>query len=936
LAAVGAPTQTPVPDVPPDGGQLERRGAHRREAPEAAQRASLTSLALLVLLALLLVGEALLPGNLFLPLTPDDFPEWQAGRDPTTLQHHPHPNWSMSDVLHLLVPGLSVTEAAARAGHLPLWDDSQALGVPHLHEVHYGVLYPPAWLALAFGLHGLAWMALLHLVVAGAGTLLFLSAIGRSRIAALAGALCFMAGAWVTARLHSFPVAGAAVWLPWIMLGLERGAAAAAPRARTRWRMLAAAAVALSLYAGFPQVSLLALALAAVVELCRCLEALRVARRGHAPRMARALLPTLAAGALTLLLGVLLALPQLLPTLDYLRNDSARSEQTSASLAADALELPLLWQLLVPHRYATPELTGVHPLALRDLRAAQIPASINNAETAMGVGVVGLLLALLAIVFGRGWRTRAFAVVACATLLLLCWPALLGLAGDWIPLLRFGSPKRLLVLSSFALAVLAAGGLDLARGRQLRVTVTAWVLALVVTFLGLVARTTVPSAELPSDIDQWAQSIVASTGGGHTPAEVLAVVPLDNFLVSAETASRGALVCILAGVFAILVFRPRRRATVEGWSTIARTTPAVLVGALAIELFIGGWPSLRAAPDVAVTARPSEIGALQRPQLAELAAATGADEAVPPRVLRFGNDPPWLRPNLPVLFGLADVQCYAPMAPRRLTELLDAMEPGMVVSGSAIGGLLRPATLSSPLLDLLGVRALLTSDATLTEALCRAAGWREAGAVGGVRVLANTEALPRAFVATRAEVLADGAARLARLTAPDFDPRTTVVLEEPLPPALAAALSMPPPAAASGENAIDPAAHAPTQSPAQLSESRTVNISLWKPGLVQLRVSAGGPAVLVVSESWHAGWRARARPVQDSPGDDVWASLPVLRADHALLALPLESREDLVVELQFDPPLVSWALAFGAAAWLTWLGLLLWPARPGRGGAHAP
>ena len=162
---MAAPTQTSVPDVPRDGGQPERRGAHRSESPEAAQRASMTSLALLVLLALLLVGESLLPGRLFLPLTPDDFPEWQAGRDPTTLQHHPHPNWSMSDVLHLLVPGLSVSEAAARSGHLPLWDDSQALGVPHLHEVHYGVLYPPAWLALAFGLYGLAWMALLHLVV---------------------------------------------------------------------------------------------------------------------------------------------------------------------------------------------------------------------------------------------------------------------------------------------------------------------------------------------------------------------------------------------------------------------------------------------------------------------------------------------------------------------------------------------------------------------------------------------------------------------------------------------------------------------------------------------------------------------------------------------------------------------------------------------------
>ncbi|HTE06831.1 MAG TPA: hypothetical protein VK824_11580 [Planctomycetota bacterium] len=889
---MGAPSQTAVPDAAPD------------------RRASRRSLGVLLLVALLLVGESLLPGRLFLPLTPDDFPEWQAGRDPSTLQRHPHPDWSMSDVLHLLVPGLSVTAAAARDGRLPLWDDSQALGVPHLHEVHYGVLYPPAWLPLLLGLRGLAWLALLHLLAAGTGMLLYLAAIGRTRLAALTGALCFMGGAWITARLHSFPVVGAAVWLPWILLGLERGAQAATARERRRWRVLSAAALALSFLAGFPQVALLTLALATFVELARALAAIRTAPADRATPP-RSPWGVLLAGGLALALGVALALPQLLPTLDYMRHDSARAEQPAAALAAEALEPPLLWQLLVPARYATPDLSGPHPLALRDLRAAQIPASINSAETAMGIGVSGLLLALLAIVYGRGWRTVAFSLVACLTLLLLCWPGLLVLAGQWIPLLRFGSPKRLLLVSSFALAVLAAAGLDLARTPRLAITVTAWALALLVTFLGLLARTTVPSAELPSDVDRWAAAIAESAGGGHTAAEVLAVVPPDNFRLAADAASRGALACLVVGVFCILFFRPRKRATVEGWSTAARTAPALLVGALALELCAGAWPALRAAPAEAVTQHAGDIGALARPQLATLAAATGADEPVPPRVLRFGNDPPWLRPNFPGLFGLADVQCYAPMAPRRLCELLDALEPGMVVSGSAIGGLLRPASLASPLLDLLGVRALLTGDAALA-----ADGWREEGAVGGVRVLANTEALPRAFVATRAEVLPDAGARLARLTAAAFDPRATVVLEEPLAASLAASLS-----AAAGGGAIVPA--------------RGVRLISWRPGHARLAIASGEPGLLVVSESWHDGWRARLRPGSRGEADDAvgaWSPLGVLRADHALLALPLESRDDLVVEFDFAPPLVPFAMSLGALAGLLALALLLWPAR----GERAP
>src|SRR5262249_28823765 len=147
----------------------------------------LPAVIVLVVLCTLLVGESLLPGRLFLPLTPDDFPEWQAGRDPATLQLHPHPNWCMSDVLHLLVPGLAVNAAAAARGELPVWDASRALGVPQLHEVHFAVLSLPAWLPVVFGFNGLAWLALLHLLVAGLGTLAYLNAIGRTRLAALSG-----------------------------------------------------------------------------------------------------------------------------------------------------------------------------------------------------------------------------------------------------------------------------------------------------------------------------------------------------------------------------------------------------------------------------------------------------------------------------------------------------------------------------------------------------------------------------------------------------------------------------------------------------------------------------------------------------------------------------------------------------------------------------
>lgn len=835
------------------------------------------------LLASLLLAESLvLPGRVLLPLLPDDFPAWQAGRDPSELERHAHPNWCMSDVLHLIVPGLRVNAEAAARGELPLWDGSQALGVPQLHEVHHGVLYPPAWLPVWLGYDGLAWVALLHLLVAATGMLAYLHAIGRSQTAAALGAIAFAFSAWMTARLHSLPVVGAAVWLPWVVFGLER----AAQRGGHRARLIAAAALALSFLAGFPQVSMWILIVAVLLEAGR---ALAEWRRGRPWRGA------LVGNVVALLLGLVLALPQILPTLDYLAQDSLRTEQRAGDVAREALEPALLWHLLVPDRFASAGLPGAHPLALLELDAARVPAAVNRAETSLGVGLAGLLLAVLAVLFGRGWRTRCAAALVVSTLLLLCWPAALEAAAAVLPPLRFGNPKRLLLLSTFGLAVLAAGGLDLARGSRLRVTVTGWALSVLGAALILVTRLAMPAAGEPQDIERWAAAIAeraTAAGAPASAADVLALVPEQNFVLASEAAGRGCLVGLGVAVLGILVLRPRRKHTVQGWATLVHRWPWVLAAALSAELLLSAWPMLRAAPADAVSGHVERIGSMKQPALAELARDTGGLDGVPPRVLRLGDDPAFLRPNFPGLFGLTDLQCYAPMAPRRLNELLGALDPAILRNGSAIGGLLSEASLASPLLDALGVDALITE-----REFEPPEGWSEHGRVGHVRVLRNEQALPRAHVLHAVELHAQAERRLPALVSPSFDPRRVVVLQD------SAAMRH-----VARWGSFDPG-----------DESRTVTVASHAPGLLRLEVGAGAPGVLVVSEGYHDGWRATV----DGVGVPIWC------ADHALLALPLDSRDDLVVELRFDPPFVRLGVRLGGALWI---GLLLalvspWPRR---------
>lgn len=835
----------------------------------------------MALAAALLVGESLLPGRVLLPLLPDDFPDWSVGRAPEDLVRHPTPNWSMSDVLHLLVPGYAVTRGALERGELPLWDPSQALGVPHIDQVHYGVFYPPAWLPVAFGFPALGWLAAFHLVAAGLGMWLYLGALGRSPHARVLGACCFLAGAWFTARLHNGSVAGAAAWLPWILAGLERGAGAS----RTRGYALAAVATALSWLAGFPQVTVLVLCTAGVLELGRAVTTTCVARDGRraASRFAWAM------GAL--LLGALLAAPQLVPTVEYLFTQSSRVDQSPELLALEGLEWPLLKHLLVPDYYAAAHVNGVHPLALGALRQAVNFAALNRPEVSMAIGTPGLLLALAAMLFGRRWITRAWTGLVLVLFALLLLPQVFTVVATLLPPLRLGNPKRLLLITSFGLAVLAAGGFDLVRKGSMRVATTAWLLSLLAMAGACVLMLAVPSTAESASMDRWAVDLARQMDMPQLGAEdVYRIVPAENFRAASDAAFGGASLAMLMALAGVLLFRPRATITPRQWTTHAARRPALVLVLVLAELILVGRPLLRAAPMDAVTSQPGRIDRLAVPALVSAVRAATPGSAAPVRMARVGNEPSWLRPNLPGIYGLHDVQAYAPMVPRRVAELLGAAAPEMVVSGSALGGV-DDASLGSPVLDMLSVGIVLSHhEGTLP------AGFVETERVGHVRVLRNDEALPRAWFVPGAGVtkIESDEERLAACASGDFDPRAAVFVEQDV--------DLP-------ESEKGPAV-------------RAVEVESYGPGSVRVTFGRGQPGLLVLAEGFDPRWTAH---VAHDGGAERWPA--VLRADHALMAVPLRDASAGVVTLAFGMGSLSWALIVGGVAWLLWLVLAAWPVR---------
>jgi Bacterial membrane protein YfhO len=166
---------------------------------------------------------------------------------------------------------------------------------------------------------------------------------------------------------------------------------------------------------------------------------------------------------------------------------------------------------------------------------------------------------------------------------------------------------------------------------------------------------------------------------------------------------------------------------------------------------------------------------------------------------------------------------------------------------------------------------------------------------GSVRVLENEHVLPRArfmpAVSGAVEVIPDEARQLARVKDPAFDAEGSVVVGVPL----------------SAHDHLGPGG-ADTGAAAAVSlVSGGVNESVFQ-------VANGQPGLLVVSQIFYPGWAAFV------DGKET----PVVRADYALTAVPLESGNHMV-RLAFQPSSYKIGLAISIASCICLAGLVVFP-----------
>lgn len=155
-------------------------------------------------------------------------------------------------------------------------------------------------------------------------------------------------------------------------------------------------------------------------------------------------------------------------------------------------------------------------------------------------------------------------------------------------------------------------------------------------------------------------------------------------------------------------------------------------------------------------------------------------------------------------------------------------------------------------------------------------GLKLLGADQRVAVYANEAAMPAVAVVPELQVEPDSVRRIGILWSPTFDPTKTTIVEQPVP--------------GLGKG----------------GGTGTAVIEGNGDDTLAVRVRSSGPALLTVSRTYHPSWEAKLDG----------APVPVIRANHALMAVPLSGNGEHRVLLRYRPQIVYLAATITAATWI--------------------
>ena len=821
-----------------------------------------------------------LPLILFWPVTvghktlipADNLYQWEpyrsfaslAGQHGVTLPPH---NELLSDlVLENLVWKRFIVQSL-RAGEVPLWNPYLFAGVPFLAAGQHSALYPLSALFYVLPLtraYGL--FTVLQLWMAGALMYLFGRVLRMGRFPALIAGITYQLSAFFLVSVVFTMIIAAAAWLPLLLAIIEvmirkQEEKGSGPFVPIVYVAIGTIALGTHVLAGHPEILVYTLMVMAGYALVRLvLLWRRVGTWKPALRLAAWL-------GFMVGLGLGLGSVQLIPLIELVTHSFREGSVTYGDVVGWAYPSRQVMTFLVPNFFGNPADHGYWDLVSRQWVAVdRIFWGIKNyVEAGSYVGILPLVLAVVAAIGARRaspYRRHVwiFAGLALLSLLFVFGTPLYALLYYGLPgVKQLHSPFRWVFPYTLSVAVLAGFGADDLRSwisdfgskgspvpssksriRNLLTWGTFWsgmAVVAVSLVVFLVPGPLVPLADRLLAVVEKAQEAFSS-------GQMFLSYEWRNFLIfGLMLAASG----VVLRVSRCPIYLPRRLGRLPVWQPLA-------VVVVAVDLLVFGAGFNPAADPAWLEFTPPAVGFLKE----------RAAESQPWRLTTYQipADTKTLNANIPWLHGLQDVRGYDSIIPRQYAEYVSAIEGQGELLYNRVAPIYGAENLSSPLLDLLGVRYVATEGEIANPDY-------ELAYDGEVRIYENTDALPRAFALPNAEAApeADLPARLRT-----FDPRQVVLLDEnPDSPTERETRFL------NGNWPLQPAA-----------------VVAYTPNVVFVDVEMPGSGWLVLADSYFPGWKAYSSTPDDqipNPQDEPAGEkeLEIVRADGNFRAVYLEA-----------------------------------------------
>ncbi len=366
----------------------------------------------------------------------------------------PYKNFLVTDPVRQQYPWKNLVVSIQKKIQLPLWNPYEMAGTPLLANFQSSVYYPLNFI-LFIPPFSVSWSVfiLIQPLLAGVFMFLFLRNLKLQISASLLGAISFAYSGFSMAWLEWGVVLHTALWLPLILLSIDKGFM----RQDVKWKIVFILSLSASFFAGHLQ-TFFYIFLFTVLYFVSRLYTQKIKTK------------ILFSFLFDLLIVFVITLIQWVPTLRFILLSNRALDQSSLQPG---------W--FVPYQnliqFVAPDFFG-NPATLNYFGVW------NYGEFVGYIGIASCILALYAIFF-RHDKKKWFFLLGATISLIFAVPNFISQLPFYlnIPFLSTAQPTRLLFIVDVCLSILAALGLDFFLRKKTRIWIPVMVVGIVITFL---------------------------------------------------------------------------------------------------------------------------------------------------------------------------------------------------------------------------------------------------------------------------------------------------------------------------------------------------------------------------------------------------------------------------------------------------------------------